>query len=233
MAIPEVQTIEMPADAALWYESVSASGHLDRLPPTVADLTRADSYRQESARQRARANTSLGDFLASLELEVTITGAEPTDLPRAAQLVSKTNQFTLDGRRPSEIELADWLSDPRYELRLVSAADRFGDYGAIGLFIVDKHPQGPDVVSEVTLLETFTLSCRAMGRGIESAMIAAAFEAAGTRLGVRIHEGKKNEPARRFFAGLGCTELGKMSVIGHASWPSHIRRLGVQQSAVA
>ena len=233
MALPEVHTIEMPADAAMWYEVVTASGHLDRLPPTVADLGRADSYQRERNRQQSRKNTSVDGFLASLQLEVAIAGAEWVDISRAAQLVAKTNQFTLAGRRRSEAELTACMDDPRFEFRLVSAADRFGDYGAIGVFIVDKQPQGPDVLSDVALLETFVLSCRAMGRGIEAAMVAAAFETAGTNLGVRVHEGPKNEPARRFFAQLGCTDLGQMALLYPVSWPSHINRIASRQPARA
>jgi FkbH-like protein len=233
MALPEVRTIEMPADAALWYDSASATGWLDRLAPTTADLTRADSYQRETERQQYRQNATLDDFLASLHLEVLINGLEPHDVSRAAQLIAKTNQFTLAGRRHSESELIAFGDDPRYVLRLVSASDRFGDYGAIGFFIVDKQPQGADVLSDVALLETFTLSCRAMGRGIESAMVAAAFESAEKALGVRIHEGPKNEPARRFFASLGCTEPNRMALLYHVGWPSHVRQNETRQPAVA
>jgi FkbH-like protein len=233
MTLPEVDTIEMPADPALWYESVSASGQLDRLPPTIDDLARAESYRQERVRQEGRGNASLEDFLMSLQLEVAIARVGQPDVLRAAQLVAKTNQFTLAGRRWSESELTACLDDTRYDLRLVSAVDRFGDYGAIGVFIVDKHPHGSGVPLDVALLETFALSCRAMGRGIESAMVAAAFESAGTALGVRVHAGPKNEPARRFFADLGCTEPDQMTVLKDVVWPSHIRRTGSSQPAVA
>jgi FkbH-like protein len=233
MALPEVQTIEMPADAALWYESLSATGQLDRLPPTIADLARADSYGQERERQQGRGNASLEDFLLSLQLEVAIGRVERSHVARAAQLVAKTNQFTLAGPRWSESELTAWLDDIRYELRLVSAVDRFGDYGAIGVFIVDKHPHGSDAVAEFALLETFALSCRAMGRGIESAMVAAALESAETPLAVRLHAGPKNEPARRFFAELGCSEPGQLTVLKDVIWPAHIQRAGNPQAAVA
>jgi FkbH-like protein len=231
--LPEVHTIEMPADVAFWYEVISASGRLDRLPPTIADLTRADSYQRERDRLRLSETTSVDVFLTSLRLELAISSAKRVDISRAAQLVAKTNQFTLAGRRRSETELMACVDDSRYHLRLVSAADRFGDYGAIGLFIVDQQPEGPGLLSNAALLETFALSCRAMGRGIEAAMVAAAFELAGKDLGVIIHEGPKNEPARQFFAQLGCTEPGHMALLDTVSWPTHIRRIGLRQPAGA
>jgi len=230
-ALPEVHAIEMPSDPALWYEAVSAPGHLDRLPPTVADLSRADSYQRERDRQELRQNTSLDGFLTSLKLEVAIAGAESVDISRAAQLVAKTNQFTLGGRRHSEIELIAFAYDPRYEIKLVSAADRFGDYGIIGLFIVDKQPSDPGLPANVALLETFVLSCRAMGRGIESAMIASALQVAGKSLGVRIHDAPKNEPARRFFAQMGCIRPGEITLLEPVPWPAHIRLIDCRRPA--
>jgi FkbH-like protein len=229
--LPEVHAIEMPSDPAWWYEAVSATGHLDRLPPTVADLSRADSYQRERDRQQLRQTISLDGFLASLHLEVVVAGAEPVEISRAAQLVAKTNQFTLGGRRRSEIELTACTDDPRYDLQLVSAADRFGDYGIIGLFIVDKEPVDPGLPANAALLDTFVLSCRAMGRGIESAMVASAFELAGKGLAVRVHDGPKNEPARRFFAQLGCIQLGEIALLDPVTWPVHIRLMDSRRPA--
>jgi FkbH-like protein len=230
-ALPGVHTIEMPSDPARWYEVVSATLHLDRLPPTVADLSRADSYQRERDRQELRQNASLDGFLTSLQLEVVVAGAERVDITRAAQLVAKTNQFTLGGRRRSETELTVCADDPRYELQLVSAADRFGDYGIIGLFIVDKEPADPGVPKNGALLDTFVLSCRAMGRGIESAMVASAFELAGKNLGVKIQESPKNEPARRFFAQLGCNRPGEIALLDSVHWPAHIRLTDTRRPA--
>ncbi len=231
-ALPEVRTVEMPSDPALWYQAM-ASGGLDRLPPTKADLSRADSYERESERRMLRETVSLGEFLGSLDLRVEVARIQDGDVPRAAQLIAKTNQFTLGGHRRSNAELIACLEDPRYEARTVSAADRFGDYGAIGVFIVDRAPAGAADPGQAAVLDTFTLSCRAMGRGIETAMVAAAFEAADKPLCVVVHEAPKNAPARAFFAELGATETGTTSRLPHVSWPAHITRTGSCQPAPA
>jgi FkbH-like protein len=232
-ALPEVGAVEMPSDPALWYQTVAASGQLDRLPPTDADLTRADSYQQEGERRVLRQKTSLAEFLSSLDLRVEVARLQLVDVSRAAQLIAKTNQFTLAGHRHSDTELIACLEDPRYELRMVSAADRFGDYGAIGMFILDREPRPPAVISGAALLDTFTLSCRAMGRGVETAMVAAAFEAAGTALCVTVHDGPKNTPARGFFADLGWSQVGEQAVLRDVAWPSYVTRVNSCEPATA
>jgi FkbH-like protein len=224
-ALPGVQAIEMPADAAHWYEIVAASGELDRLPPTEADLTRADSYQRESQRRVLRETTSLTHFLESLELSVDIISLRLADVPRAAQLIAKTNQFTLAGPARPPGELVRCLEDSRYELQMVHAVDRFGDYGAIGVFVLDKEPGLPGVGSGSAMLDTFLLSCRAMGRGIESAMVAAAFELSDAPIWATVHEGRRNQPARAFFAELGCTTVENPAALRQVAWPSHIARV--------
>ena len=134
------------------------------------------------------------------------------DLGRLAQLVAKTNQFTLDQPRHSEAELAAIVADGKHAVRLVRAADRFGDYGVIGAFIVHEGR-----------LDTFVLSCRAMGRGIEDAMLAAAGEGAGGTLTVTVHAGARNVPARSFFERFGAG-AGSDQRITTPAWPSFVRR---------
>jgi FkbH-like protein len=224
-ALPDVHALEMPADPARWYEMVAASGELDRLSPTEADLTRAESYQQESERRVLRETASLAQFLEALELQVEIVPLRLADVPRAAQLMAKTNQFTLAGPARPPSELIRCLEDPRYELRMVSATDRFGDYGAIGLFVLDQEPRLSGVDSGSALLDTFLLSCRAMGRGIESAMVAAAFELSGTPPWVMVHDGRRNQPARAFFATLGCAQVETPAPLHQVAWPSHIARI--------
>jgi FkbH-like protein len=230
-ALPEVRALEMPEDAARWYEVVAASGELDRLAPTDADLTRAESYQRESERRVLRDTTSLTQFLDSLELRVDIVPLQLADVPRAAQLIAKTNQFTLAGPARPPSELIRCLEEARYELRMVYAADRFGDYGAIGVFVLDSGPSLSSVDPGSTLLDTFLLSCRAMGRGIENAMLAAALEVVEAPVWAVVHEGRRNQPARAFFAELGCTRLGQPALLRQTTWPSHIARVTNPQPA--
>jgi FkbH-like protein len=219
--VPGIAVVAMPEDPAQWSRVIGESGLFDRLPPTSSDLGRTAAYATESVRKLARVNTDLSSFLASLDLRLEIFCPQTAELPRLAQLVAKSNQFTLDGPRHSEAVVAQMSTDPNVAVRLVSAIDRFGDYGVIGALIVTGLSAGTSALT----LDTFVLSCRAMGRGIEEAMLAWACELAQARpLTTTVVEGPKNQPLRQWIAAhlVGPDEQGNASEIAHLAWPAHI-----------
>ena len=218
-ALPEVRGVQMPPDPVDW-PAIARSGVFDRLPPTASDLARAGSYALETQRRTVRATTSLADYLASLGLIVRIFEPGQSDVARFAQLVAKTNQFTLGGDRHSEAQLTALLGNDRCAARLVEAVDAYGAYGVIGALIVRWEQEGP------VRLDTFVLSCRAMGRGVEDAMLADAVRIArsvGTALTVRLVTTAKNTPIRRWLAGRGI-EADRDATIAVADWPAHVGR---------
>jgi FkbH-like protein len=213
-ALPEVSTVQMPEDASYWQRAIARTGLLDRLPPTREDLGRAESYAAEAERRIVREQMTPEEYLNSLEITVTLSAPTRSELARLAQLVAKTNQFTLGGVRHDEATLASMVDDPRFRIRLVSVVDRFGDYGIVGATIVE-------VKARSGTLDTFVLSCRAMGRGVEDAMLADACAGADEGLGITVHETARNVPGRTFFAAHGI-ELGRAGSVQHLAWPSHV-----------
>jgi FkbH-like protein len=219
-ALPEVGCIRFPEDAAFWMSAVTEAGLLDRLPPTDDDRRRAAFYREELQRKEERHRAgSIEDYLARLGVSVSFLAPTTADLARFCQLVNKTNQFNLNQRRRSEAELRHLCATDRYAARLVTASDRFGDYGVVGAFIVETNAEGGE-------LDSFLLSCRAMGRGVEDAMVAYAFEeiTRGAPLVATVLELPRNEPARRFFATLGCEQIGVPTRLTPRPWPAHVAR---------
>jgi len=227
--LPEVSVLSMPEDASEWFDAIARSGALDRLPPTDADRGRAASYQDEAARRALREVMSISDFLASLDLRVGITPMRQADVPRVAQLIAKTNQFTLNVLRRSPSEVASLLDDSRYVACAVSATDRYGDYGTVGAFILDTMPAATAVPANAAVLDTFVLSCRAMGREIETAMLAGAYERVGAELWATVAEAPRNHPARAFLARFGCPEVDRMSRLDRPTWPSHIAAVEADQ----
>ncbi len=220
--LPDIACIQMPADPANWLGTIQSSGVLDRLPPTLEDLGRSAYYQQDRLRTLERSVTeSPAAYLAQLSIEVTMFQPTEADLPRFAQLVAKTNQFNLNCRRRSHTELAQLCADQQYIVRLTYAQDRFGDYGIVGACIARMKP------AEVEL-DTFIMSCRAMGRGIEEAMLVDLLEVIAEhsreKLVAIIEECPRNAPAQLFFARLGCTTIGVAHELHCLQWPSHIKR---------
>jgi FkbH-like protein len=227
--LPEVRALQMPEDAVGWFDAIARSGALDRLPPNETDRLRVASYQQEADRRVLRSSTSMEDFLASLELRVEIRPLAAADVPRVAQLIAKTNQFTLAGRRRSESEVSTMVGDSRFAGYAVSCSDRFGDYGTVGAMVVDRAPDGDDVPAGAAVLDTFVLSCRAMGRGVETAMLAGAFDGAPT-IWTTVEEAPRNQPARDFFAGHGCADVGARCELRRPAWPAHVNAGSPQAS---
>jgi len=222
-AFPALACIRMPDDPAEWMNAVQNTGLLDRLPPTVADINRAAQYGQERQRlEQGKNASSPEEYLSKLGIRIGIFAPASSDIPRLAQLVAKTNQLNLNCRRRSDVELTQLCADKRHLIRLVQAQDDFGDYGIVGAFIVKLDSNRAD-------LDTFLLSCRAMGRGIEEAMIANLFDEMSRMSIERIfavaEEHPRNEPARRFFAGIGGDRCGVASQLRRIDWPAYVGKL--------
>src|SRR5206468_1405805 len=124
--------------------------------------------------------------------------ADESTLDRVHELVQRTTQFNTTTRRRSPAELAELLADPAYDCRITSLRDRFGDLGVVGVVIA--HREGTRLT-----FDSVIMSCRAMGFGLELAMIASALEAAGdweTAVGVYAPT-DRNGPCAQVFASAG------------------------------
>lgn len=222
-AFPELACIRMPDDPAEWLAAIQNTGLLDRLPPTAEDINRGAQYGRERLRiEQSRNASSPEEYLSKLGVAVSIFPPAPSDIPRLSQLVAKTNQLNLNCRRRSDAELTQVCADKQHLVRLVQARDDFGDYGIVGAYIVKLDSDSAD-------LDTFLLSCRAMGRGIEEAMIANIFDEMSRmnieRMFAVVEEHPRNEPARRFFARIGCDVCEVASQIRRIDWPAYVGKL--------
>lgn len=195
---PEVLALLLPEDPQRIPEFLDHCWAFDLPKATAEDRRRAEMYRENADRERFRASAlSLADFLAGLELQVTIAPVSPADLARVSQLTLRTNQFNFTGRRRSEGELQQLAG---CEMLAVSAADRFGDYGLSGVLVFGTNGDALDV-------DTFLLSCRVLGRGIEHAMLRKLGEIARERnlawVDAHFTPSARNRPALDFLESVG------------------------------
>jgi FkbH-like protein len=199
--LPEVTVVQLPQDPARYVEVLRAVPQLDRMTLTDEDRMRAAAYAAEKARTAARAAAegdpdALRAHLRSLALVVHVRRVGDGDVARAAQLTQKTNQFNLTTIRRSEADVEAMRRDPAWRLYALDVTDRFGDYGTTGLVFAHR-------TDDATWdLDTVLLSCRVLGRGVESALLRVVttdLVAAGARrLTGRLIPTKKNAPVRDF-----------------------------------
>jgi FkbH-like protein len=183
------------------------------------DAARAQFQQQDAARQAAsESGGDLQTYLKSLELEVAIHPASADDLPRLSQLSLKTNQFNTSLQRLALPELREMAQT--HDVWAVSARDKFGDYGLIGGVVADR-------AAEVRTLPVFFMSCRALGRGVEAALLhVLARESGAALLRVPFTNGPRNEPAGAFLKKSGFLEKGgvfELSLARLPPLPEHLR----------
>jgi len=164
--LPEVQCVLVPEDSGRLAICLDSVHGLDRTFITAEDLTKDRQYKDAAARHASRAEfVDLRDYLHSLCTSITITSADGELLARAHQLMLKTNQFNASGRRYSLAELEEFALTPGNQILMVHARDRFGDLGWIGVSVLRESTDG------AYHIENWVLSCRALGRGIEIAVL--------------------------------------------------------------
>lgn len=159
---------------------------------TAEDLAKTEQYRTETQRSEAqRQAPSMADYLASLDIHLHVSRNNEAALRRVTQLINKTNQFNLTTRRYTEDEVAGAMREGGvYACRVV---DRFGDMGIVGVVIVRSG-----------FIETFLMSCRALGRRIESTLLAHVCSREGRPdLAARYVPSTKNHMVENFYSENG------------------------------
>lgn len=160
---PEVLTLQLPVEPEIsrFLQHIWAFDHLQT---TAEDAQRTALYQQNVQRQRFQQQApSIETFLAGLALKVTIAEPSFAQLSRVAQLTQRTNQFNFTTLRRSESEVQQ-LSQSGIQCRIVEVSDRFGDYGLVGVLLFSTD-------TDALQIDTFLLSCRVLGRGVEHEMI--------------------------------------------------------------
>jgi FkbH-like protein len=166
-------------------------------------LSEEDSIRRESIR-RSREHTrqfqgsdeKLTDFLAQAKAELTLSFSnEPSD-PRPLELVNKTNQFNLNGRRYNESSWRSYLREPEAFLLVASYKDKYGPLGKIAILAGRK-------LSNKVRVDTWVMSCRAFSRRIEYRCIEELFSHfAAEEIVFDFQPTAKNGPLREFLTQL-------------------------------
>ncbi len=192
---PAVLTLQLPAPADIptFIQHIWAFDHERQ---TAEDSQRTAFYQQMAKREQFRQGvSSFADFIDGLALDIRIADAQAADVKRMSQMTQRTNQFNFvkNVLTVSDVEALSNADDAG--CLVVRVADRFGDYGLCGLLIVSAQ--------ETALkMDTFLLSCRVMGRGVEHAMMAALGQEAEKRgkpvVEVTFVPSAKNRPAEQF-----------------------------------
>lgn len=168
-ALPEVTVPEFPKQPyqlpGFFHAVYETHFQVHRL--TQEDQAKTVQYRQNARRvQFQKKFTSLDDYLANLEMELDFQSANRFNIPRIAQMTRKTNQFNLTTRRYTENDIQQFVAAGDWVVCL-AVRDKFGDNGITAAAIVKQNP-----AEKSATIDVFLLSCRVLGRGIETIFLA-------------------------------------------------------------
>jgi FkbH-like protein len=236
MLLPEVHVIDLPSNAALFAGALRNTPVFERLALSREDRDRGTYYLAEQQRARLQNRTvALEDYYRSLEMAVEIGAVTSRTIARVAQLTQKTNQFNLTTRRYTEQEIAIKAADAQWRVYALSAADRFGEYGLVGMAITSRS-------GDVCEIDSFMLSCRIIGRSVETALLSYVARQAASE-GMRWLRGwyfptRKNAPSKDFYQKHGFTiisqsdrqTLFEYDLSKELTWPQWVK-LQTEESA--
>ncbi len=171
---------------------------------TDEDRNKTKQYHDNALREKQKEGFSdFTEYLTSLQIELEIQRASGPTIPRIAQLTQKTNQFNLTTRRYTEAEIYNFI-DLGHVVYSVKVSDKFGDHGITGLIIIKLNRK-----EKSAEIDSFLLSCRILGKGIEEAFANSVFneiKIKGIRtLTARFFPTTKNGQVSEFYEKLGFT----------------------------
>ena len=214
--LPMIAVPELPDDPALYVQTLADAGYFEAVEITAEDRERTQLYRANASREALKqTSTDLGSYLNGLDMQLIWSAFDNAGLRRIAQLINKTNQFNLTTRRYTDIEVAALMRDPDALTLQLRLTDVHGDNGMIGVVL------GRRTESNALEIDTWLMSCRVLGRGVEEATLNILSERAAemgcTRLLGQYKPTAKNGMVSEHYGRLGF-ELAETSEDGSTRW---------------
>jgi FkbH-like protein len=198
-AFPEMECVIFPKEnfRAIWDLLRKLRNDFGKALLSEEDTLRLETLRNSKVVRQSLASASNSDeFLKNVDARVVFASLKHRDDPRALELVNKTNQFNLNGKRLTEGEWSKYLADPSAIALLIAYTDKFGPLGKISVLL-------GRLTDERIYVDCWVMSCRAFSRRIEHQCVKYLF--AKYDVSEIIFDFKptdRNGPLREFFAEL-------------------------------
>jgi FkbH-like protein len=164
---------------------------------SLEDEIRLESLRAAHIAQDGVSPQSDPDrFLKEAEGKLALSFSKNSADSRPLELINKTNQFNLNGKRHTEASWKRYLSDPQVFVMVASYEDKFGPLGKIAV-LAGRRSDG------ILRLDHWVMSCRAFSRRIEHGCLLRLFEKFDAReADLDFVPTPRNGPLQEFFTGL-------------------------------
>jgi FkbH-like protein len=187
------------------YDVKDVSSLLSRsefdVPITEVSRNRRQAYIAESERKTIQASwgNDFEGFLGGCEMVMTISRPQGPAKTRCLELLQRSNQFNLSGRRYSEDEFNELLENENYECFSFEVSDKFGDHGIIAF-------TASNIERETPVIADFVMSCRVAQKMVDETILwwyAYRVQERGAKsLQSSINTTDRNRPLREVFDAL-------------------------------
>jgi len=164
----EVQSVhpDVTCMEACDYDTLLAHPRLNPRFITMDSARRRRMYLDQQERKIAEEEFAgpRVEFLASLQMRLSIGMATENDLRRAEELTIRTNQLNATGKAYDYDELKALFNSRRHELYICELQDRYGYQGKIGLALVE-------IGRDCHHLKLLIMSCRVMSLGVGTVLL--------------------------------------------------------------
>jgi len=134
---------------------------------TLESSKRVDMYKSNTKRSKAEkkfGTANFENFLMDCDMRLETRQSNSDELDRIFEIIQRTNQMNATLKRLSLQESNKYFNDKNKTSHIVKLGDKFGDYGIIGTAL-------SRIENETLIIDELALSCRAMGRRVEDALI--------------------------------------------------------------
>ncbi|TDP64330.1 HAD-IIIC family phosphatase [Roseateles toxinivorans] len=196
----------------------------------VSAESRSKTQQYKSLAEAAQLQASFGsqeEYLRSLALSISLQRDASSQVARITELIGKSNQFNLTTTRLQAGDVAALMERADATVYSFSVSDRLAEHGLTGVLItVDE---GSD-----TVVHSFLMSCRVIGRGVEfaiwRAVVADALARGKQRLRASYRKTAKNALVADFYDRLGLTRTNEADD-GSRSYEAPLANLQLAESA--
>ena len=158
---PDIIVPNLPNDPANYLEYIQSLNLFETVALTELDNKRHKQYQNEYQRLKQKlVLKSETEYIKSLGLTGKIDEINDYNIPRASQLILRSNQFNLRTIRYSIEDLKNITTNSNYLNFTIELNDKFGNYGLICIVILEKR-------NDDLFIDNWVISCRAFGRQLE------------------------------------------------------------------
>ena len=163
--LPMVKTVQVPAMLSDYPRVVDEIKALFLAGGISAfSKGKTEQYRQRAGAEGLKAQfDTQEEYLASLALKVKLTRNARSSAGRISELSQKSNQFNLTTIRYSVAEIEQMMGSDTHAVYTLVVSDKFGNAGLTGVAVIRYE-------GKVAIVENFLMSCRVIGRGVETSI---------------------------------------------------------------